>query len=179
MDSLEVEVKLRVRGGSENLAKLLSSLGYTAVSDEVQRDTYFSHPCYDFSKRDEALRLRVSNGRAVLCYKGPRQPSRVKKRLEIEVVVSDVLSIAKMLEALGFKELACVEKRRRVFKKENTTVALDEVKGLGLFIEIEAPSEDAVLEAMRELGFSEKDVVNETYLELVLKSRKPSNIDSE
>lgn len=179
MDSLEVEVKLRARRGLENLARLLGSLGYSAISDETQRDIYFSHPCYDFSRRDEALRLRVSNGRTVLCYKGPRQPSKVKKRLEIEVVVSDALSTARILKALGFKELACIEKRRRIFKRANVTVALDEVKGLGLFVEIEAPSESAVLEAMRELGFSEKDIVKETYLELALKSGKSSNIDSE
>ena len=179
MGSVEVEVKLRVRGGLRELVELLDALGYLAVSDEAQLDVYFSHPCYDFSSRDEALRLRVSGGRAVLCYKGPRQPSRVKKRLEVEVAVSDASSTVRLLKALGFRELARIEKRRRVFKRSNVTIALDEVKGLGPFVEVEAPSESAVLKAMYELGFSEKDIVRETYLELALKSKKSSNTDSE
>lgn len=150
------------------------ALGFSpwGVSEEV--DTYFQHPCRDFAATDEALRVRVSGRSAVLTYKGPRVGAGAKTR--VEVSTSAEPSVVELLEKLGFAKVAVVKKRREYYEGLGVLVSLDEVEGLGEFVEIEkvVAREEDILGAVEELrriasllGLVEE--VKETYLELVLK----------
>ena len=165
---MEIEVKARVKLPREELISRLISTGFVKRRLEHQLDIYFNHPCRDFKDTDEALRVRLTGGEASLCYKGPRMLGRAKMRVEIEVRVEDPEKVYRILKALGFREVARVEKQREVYEKEGVSIALDEVKGLGSFIEIEGSSEEVVLRVAEELGLRREDFVNATYLEMVL-----------
>lgn len=54
---LEVEIKTRI--DIEEIKDKLSKLGAKFIREQHQLDTYFYHPCRDFKKNDEALRVRV------------------------------------------------------------------------------------------------------------------------
>ena len=51
---------------------------------------------------------------------------------------------AKVLTALGWQEVVAVDKVRLESKTEDYTICIDEVAGLGLFIELEVLTEDSV-----------------------------------
>jgi len=171
LSRLEVEVKLRVP--CDELRRLLTSLsGRVNVTDPVEeRDVYYSHPCKDFSKSDEALRVRYINGSpCCLTYKGPRQGSQYKSRTEINVPLSG--DPEPILRALGFTKYVEVVKVRRYIELEKAEVTLDEVEELGCFIEVEAKDgrEVSVAEALRELQV-EGEVVTETYAEMMARKK--------
>ncbi len=162
----EREVKIRV----DKLAGLnerLIAQGFIFRGKRRQRDVYFNHPCRDFSKTDEALRVRFEEGRIELTYKGPREDKRpVKVREEISCnVLGDVETL---LERLGFKKVAEVVKEREVYEKEGTRVLLDRVENLGEFVEIEGEADFE--ELVRSLGIPWTPI-SLTYLEMLLSQK--------
>ena len=63
---------------------------------------------------------------------------------EYEFTVDDGNIARQMLVALGWREVVTVDKVRLELKTEDYTICIDEVAGLGLFIELEVLAEDDV-----------------------------------
>jgi adenylate cyclase class 2 len=137
---MEYEVKIRV-GSLSRIRARLASLGINPAASLTERDLYFNSPARDFGLTDEALRIRSSEEGTSLTYKGPKLGLEgVKAREEMVVPVGSGEALQDILLRLGFTRTAAVEKIRETYRVEGTFVALDEVKGLGSFVEIEAPS---------------------------------------
>lgn len=169
---LEVEVKYRAR--LSDVREALRGLGFSLLSSSEEVDIYFQHPCRDFSASDEALRVRLSGGAASVTYKGPRTGTEAKTRLEI--TASSGVEVVEVFKRLGFVPVATVRKRREYYQRGDILVSLDEVEGLGEFVEIEKVVADAAevegaVREVRELAsaLGLKEEVRETYLELFLK----------
>jgi len=84
-------------------------------------------------------------------------------------------SLRGILLKLGFKEAGWVKKRRKKFELDSFRVFLDEVEGLGGFVEIETKAEgpyeellQKALELLEKLGLK-GELIRESYLELLLK----------
>lgn len=158
---LERDVKDRI----EKMAKFLEEVR--------EEDYYFNHPCRDFKKTDEALRVRKSK-KVYLTYKGARVDKETKTRKEIEVEVSDFDKILQILEELGFKFVAKVSKVRRIYVLDDLKITVDSVDGLGEFVEIELESEELerakerIFSVAKMLGLSK--AIRESYLELLSKN---------
>ncbi len=181
----EVEMKFPLPTGSD-LTSILHELGAIASKPKGQRDRYFNHPTRDFVQTDEALRLRDEDGTVHLTYKGPKLDTTTKTREEIEIPLGlgegDVVSLVRILQKLGFREVAVVSKRRQEFlaswEQVQTTLSIDDVDGVGRFIEIEQVASPATLDRAREslarlathlgLGPGER----RSYLELLLDGRE-------
>jgi adenylate cyclase class 2 len=96
--------------------------------------------------------LKGSTAGDTLTYKGPKQPSRFKARLEHEVIVSDADTALRILQSTGFVTRLSFEKKRETWSFSDCLVALDELPVLGRFVEIEGPSEDAIDSVRHRLG---------------------------
>jgi adenylate cyclase class 2 len=161
---LEVEVKAPCAG----IKPRLLALGANILRTESQEDTYFNSPWRDFSKTDEALRVRRVGKKYFLTYKGPKIGSEIKMREEIELPVDS--KIFGVLEKLGFAEAAVVRKRREMFSVENLLICLDCVEGLGNFIEIEskdAADKSRIFFLLKKLGIDKDACTRRSYLELL------------
>ncbi len=169
MPSLEVEVKIPVDCGELNsILERLRGLGARVEGPLREEDVYLQHPCRDVIARDEAVRVRLSRGRARLTYKGPRIPrGDVKARIEVEAEASP--EILEVLEALGFREALRVVKERIYASLPSASVTLDRVEGLGCFVEVEASTGDPreVEEALRLLGLDGRPRVTESYASML------------
>jgi adenylate cyclase class 2 len=167
---LEVEVKFRV--DFNELRDRISSLGATFVREEIQEDLYFSVPL------PSLLRVRriVNLGKAFLTYKHIQDPGRNEEFDELEVEVSDFDTTVGILKRLGFKEDVWVRKRRLVYRLDDVTFELNDVEGLGGFLDIEVMSDDVeyakrkIWEVAERLGLSEEDVEPRLYQELLRES---------
>lgn len=62
---------------------------------------------------------------------------------EYEFAVDDGNAARQMLTALGWQKIVTVDKVRLESKTEDYTICIDEVAGLGLFIELEVLTEDS------------------------------------
>ncbi|AEC51334.1 adenylyl cyclase related protein [Pyrococcus sp. NA2] len=156
------------------------------IRKEVHEDIYYQHPCRDFSKTDEALRIRIKkfNGHyeVFLTYKGPKIDERSKTRLEIEIEISEPEKYFKLLEELGFREvLRIVKTREKYYVSKGITITLDEVEGLGKFVEIETLAKEReeipgivnkLEKILRDLGVNTFE--RRSYLELLLERSQKS-----
>lgn len=168
-----IEVEVKARAKPETLEKILA-LGAIFLKEEKHIDVYFNSSIRDFRKTDEALRIRAKEEGARLTYKGPKLDTETKSRKELTVKIDSPERMAEILTSLGFVSSAKVIKRRTKYALGDITFALDDVQGLGLFLEIEAKaSGDADLEDQRrkvisllsQLGLGES--IRKSYLELL------------
>jgi adenylate cyclase class 2 len=176
------EVEVKFRADHDAVRPEVAARG-REVGTVIQRDSYYDAPHRSFAETDEALRVREetetteegADGPVTrLTYKGPLVDEVSKTRREHETAVADGEAMAAALEALGFQPAAVVEKRRERYAVDGLTVVLDEVTGVGEFIEIETESDDLeaargeVFALARELGFDPEAGIRESYLGMVL-----------
>jgi adenylate cyclase class 2 len=185
----EVEQKYRC-DDLEILRAALLALGAEPGEIVEQSDSYYKHPQRDFAKTDEAFRIRRVGERNYMTYKGPKIDATTKSRIEEEVRLADgeaaLHSCDEIVRYLGFELVAMVSKRRETLHLMRDgvriDVALDDVAGVGTFVELEiavdfagndmsgvdaAKRALAHVAAMLELADSER----RSYLELLLASR--------
>jgi adenylate cyclase class 2 len=181
----EVELKFRAADLVE-LRRWLDARNAQAMGTKRQTDRYFRHPARDFAVTDEALRVRLDDGQARLTYKGPKIDQATKTRQEIEIPFTGgpavAEQLAELLTALGFREVRAVAKSRTLYRlhyeEQVVELAIDEVVGLGTFVELESAADAASLDEVRRhlvqlagelnLGPGER----RSYLELLLE-RQP------
>jgi len=173
-----IEIELKGYADDKVFERVRES--FTFMRKEVHEDIYFNHPCRDFSETDEALRIRIKrfNGHfeAFLTYKGPKIDRLSKSRKEIEVSIEDVDAYLELLSILGFTEVLTVKKtREKYYVEKGVTVTLDDVEGLGKFVEIEKLAKDEkevqrevprLMEILKSLGVEKFE--RKSYLELLM-----------
>jgi adenylate cyclase class 2 len=172
-----MDIEIEVKAYAEDLAAIethLQRLGAVFIGAVHQTDRYFNHPGRDFALTDEALRIRIADGRAFMTYKGRKFDRLSKTREEIEVAVGDAAAATRLLERLGFTPVAAVMKHRRLYELGEFTICLDDVAGLGTFVEVEArgadieKARDGALALLEQLKLHRTE--RRSYLELLLEA---------
>ncbi len=143
----------------------------TFVSDVRQEDTYLR-------VRKGRLKLRNVEGKdegTLIYYQREDRPDPKRSRVSLLPVADATGLLGLLRDALGL--LVEVRKRRRIFRWGEVQVHLDEVEGLGTFLEfermIDAPEEAGRAEAefaelRSALRIFEKDLVAGSYSDMVL-----------
>jgi adenylate cyclase class 2 len=183
---LEVEVKFPAVDFAE-LERRLAERGAKPGDTVEEVDHYFNAPDRDFARTDEALRVRRIGSANFVTYKGPKRDLQTKTRTEIEVALAsgeaNATAFAELLTHLGYRSVALVRKRRRLYhlsrERFALEICLDEVDGLGRFAEIEILAPEQSLDAARavllqlagELGLGQSE--RRSYLEMLL-AKAPS-----
>jgi adenylate cyclase class 2 len=143
---IEVEVKARAPKDQSVLEEKMVKIGALRDGEEFQEDVYFNAPHRDFAQTDEALRIRkVISGaseKIFITYKGAKMDEVSKTRKEIEVGVEDSRKVADIFQNLSFRPVATVRKNRIIYTLNDLIITLDEVQGVGNFVEIEKEIEE-------------------------------------
>jgi homotetrameric cytidine deaminase len=130
MPSINLELKARDPEPQQTVARC-RALGASDEGVLEQRDTYFSG-------RHGRLKLCEQDGSAaeLIAYRRPD----TREAQESAFIRAGVADPAALQEALGaaLGETVVVVKRRRLWMWENVRIHLDDVLGLGTFIELEA-----------------------------------------
>jgi adenylate cyclase class 2 len=168
---LEIEAKARIKNKREIKQRILGA-GGDYLRTETQEDAYFAHPSRDFAQTDEAVRIRTVGDEHFFTYKGPKLEYQTKTREEIEMRLEDAGPMTEILEKLGFSLVGNVIKTREYYSLENYWVAVDEVFGLGLFIEIEKQADsyepEELVKVFEGLGIEREQMERKSYLELLM-----------
>jgi len=141
--NIEVEIKLKINS-FEEVKKILPRFGKLAKSIK-QIDEYYI-PCHrDFFAQKphpvEWLRIRTNPDKTVFEYDksiNKKADGEQECANEYETEISQPEEFKKILGFLNFKKVVTVEKLREYWDCEDFEVSLDNVKDLGLFIEVEA-----------------------------------------
>lgn len=170
---VEIEAKLKVASHDATRQKL-RELGATCAGVHLESNTFFDAADRSLLAADKGLRLRVTRHldggkqEAIVTFKGPRQPSALKSREEIETRVADPGSMTSIFRALGFEPVLTFEKRRESWQLDECHVELDEVPHLGTFVEIEGPSESAVTAVQEKLDLAGSSPLRASYIGLLM-----------
>ena len=165
---LEREVKLRFDSADLARQRILSPpVGATPLRGRrLQEDCLLDTHDNQLLQRRSALRVRSENGKSLLTFKGPVQPSQLKVREEHETVVADGEVLLTILAELGWRVWFRYEKYREEFSAEDVVIAIDETP-IGVFVEIEG-SEEHIHRAAAALGRTPDDYVTASYRTLYL-----------
>ncbi len=149
---LEIERKRQLTGDAKELIKQLQDLGFKPKSSRHEIDTYYSHPDVDFMQTVECLRIRQRDGFAEVTYKPATTAAThtendviIKAETNLPIQPGDAAIAKQLLANLGMVRLVEVNKYRRSFQSSDfpqATVAIDEIKDAGTFVEVEVLSDD-------------------------------------
>jgi len=185
--SVEYEVKVSVENLDE-IERKLKQLGAVLIDEVMEEDYYIDlNPCIDLRSLDMALRVRVKKSKALkrvvseLTFKGPKIVPDMKIRKEITVAVEDGYKLLEIFRELGFRYYT-IRKKRKIYRYGPYKVFLDDVQGLGTFIEVEVEGVESV-DQFRELikrfvsllKISENFIVK-SYLEMMLARVEKNNV---
>jgi adenylate cyclase class 2 len=153
---LEVERRYRLTWGDvEHLSKSLQKLGFLPGDELYQVDTYYTSKHKDFITTEECLRIRTIGRASEVTWKSPSTATMAQAldswREEIDLKIGSQEEVAKrLLQSLDFIEYVIVVKRRTPYKGPNGLEAvIDNVQGVGWFIEIECNTDDISLSQTR------------------------------
>lgn len=179
---IEVEVKLPIPD-PEGVKNRILEAGFKEQRFIEERDTYFDNARGDIRANGEALRVRETKDcrtgkkRAQINYKGKKLDTQTMTRRELETGVEDGAVCREILQAIGYSPAEPeVIKVRTMLQKDSVTACLDNVRGLGDFLELEILVEreekkDAALgqikDILNSLGYQVSDTVQTSYLSML------------
>jgi predicted adenylyl cyclase CyaB len=171
MSIWEIERKYRIpsEDSAHRLMEVFRLARFRESSSVFQRDEYYETSDGVLTRADYTVRLReIGDETCMIALKGPRLMSgSTYSRIELEFsgIAADKNRLE--LKRAGLEPYIVIEKRRRSFSGQRTTIVIDEVARLGWFCEIEGTSEDAIDEVAARLGLLTLDEVTENYTELL------------
>jgi len=164
-----IEIKAR-SGNQEKIRTILYSMHADFRGVDHQVDTYFNVPC-------GRLKLREGNIENNLIHyfrenrEGPKQADVTLFKSLPGTSLKEILT-----KALGI--LAVVDKQREIYFIENVKFHIDNVIGLGTFVEIEAIDENGTIgikrlnqqcrQYLEILEIPKKDLISVSYSDLLL-----------
>lgn len=156
-----VEIEIKIPLDEDSFSKLREKLKKIAKFENrsQQTDEYFTPAHRDFVAPKfpfEWLSIRKRGKKAILNYKHwyPENAEVTTHCDEFETEVESHDRLKKIFAELNFKRLVTVDKEREIYiYKDEFEIALDVVKNLGYFVEIEALKDFGGVEATREKLF--------------------------
>ena len=134
-------------------------------SEKRQRDTYYIPNFKSFERNgetQECLRIRESNGKAILCYKYIHREVNPVYCDEYELEISSKEDMEKILFALGFSVQMVIDKKRKTYSYQNFEFDFDTVNGSLELFEVELKDNNAttesILDFVNKYGLTKEDV---------------------
>ena len=181
---LEIERKRQLTGDAKELIKQLQDLGFEPKSSRHEIDTYYSRPDVDFMQTVECLRIRQRDGFAEVTYKPAttiathtKNDVIIKPETNLPIQPENAAIAKQLLANLGMVQLVEVNKYRRSFQSPDfpqATVAIDEIKDAGTFVEVEVLSDDEtgalamISNIETKLGLEPAEVVTRPYRDICM-----------
>ena len=162
-----IEIKARIND-YEKVKGLIEGLCPLQIQTEQQEDTFFNSP-------KGRLKLRVSDGKSEIIYYD-RPNSFQPKQSDIAISFIDNPDTIKSVLEKSNGIRGIVKKKRILYKYAQTRIHLDDVEGLGKFIELEVvlredqTAEDGELianEMMDKFGIQKTDLIDVAYIDLI------------
>ena len=189
----EIEVLMEVFGSKSDILKKLSSFKFEGAKKTI--DIYFFDPKrknlkpHKNCRLKECFRIRTKGGKSYLAYKIDHfnQKDIWSHSDEHEIEISNPETTLKIIEHLGFKELVKLENIKHTFSNSKYEIVFEEVKNLGLFLEVEAINTNSngnikktksdILKLIKSLGIKTGLELNSGKPELLLKKQRKYEIN--
>ncbi len=169
-NNIEIKARLADRDRAHARAQRLSGGAATLIEQE---DTFFVVP------RGRLKLRRFGDGRGeLIAYSRPDVPGPKRSEYHIHPTANPGSLLRVLEDSLGIRGV--VKKRRSLYLVGNTRIHIDEVEGLGHFLELEvvlqpgqtADEGRAIAESlMAEFGIQPEDLIEGAYIDLLERPR--------
>ena len=174
---MEIELRAQILDVSifEEKLKQLSNVS-EKKKEERQVDLYFKHESEDNEKMIIRIRKNYENNKALLTFKSKSRYSDDIAWQDFDTPINDPDKLEHLLIHSGYVYFCLIDKVRQSFKYQDFEINIDNIRDLGLFIEIEKNGEENEVEIIRKqiiellglLGVSENNIINQGYVQLIL-----------
>lgn len=151
----EIEVKARL-SDLKGFCSHLRKLGVELSDPVIQNDVTFvdaNYGAYDeFQAGKNILRIREHNGNYLFTLKQPQHNEL--DCIEHETEVADPQELRKALALMGYHPVVEIHKIRRKAKYKEYEICVDEVQGLGSFVEVEKITDTENADVVQEALFT-------------------------
>jgi adenylate cyclase, class 2 len=151
MKNREFEVKF-LEIDKPVLIQKLSSLGAKELSEELITERIFHDAKGEWYRDRKFGRIRTTGKGVTFTYKHVEQRTATGT-VEIEFSITEPEKMKDFLEALGLVMDREQEKRRHKFQLGEVIVDIDTWPTIPTYVELEGPSEEAIQEVAKQLGF--------------------------
>ena len=154
----EIEILVEVYDSIDKIKELLKKYEYVGLKHTI--DEYYYDPNNSFLKPDKnnqlshCLRLRSKNKEYSITYKDDVfENGKWLYSNEYETKVEDINMLKEIFNRLGLKKFIEINNKKEIYKTDKYEIALEDVKDLGLFMEVEyCTNEDVnVVEVKKEI----------------------------
>lgn len=188
MQNKQQEIEIKIKIDDDNLNALKSWLNENADFDQEyhQVDYYLENPNDRFTfEKDgfidsiEYLRIRISDKGDSTCFKhwyeDPKRPGYHTHCDEFETKVESGEDLLEIYKAIGYTEQTIVDKKREKYFYKDFEIVIDDVKDLGIFVEIEVRSykddpkgtHKILREFIKEIGIKEYSMQRRGYVSML------------
>src|SRR3989339_605425 len=134
-------------------------------SKERQVDLYFKHESEKEEKMIIRIRKNYENNKALLTFKSKSKHSDDIAWQDFDTPINDPDKLENLLINSGYVYFCLIDKVRQSFRYKDFEINIDNIRDLGLFIEIEKNGEENEVENIKKeiidllitLGISESD----------------------
>ena len=148
----EIEVKILEIDKKAMVRKLLKMGAKKTFEGTIVSDSY-DYPDGRIGKADSLVRLRKQGARTYLTFKRKIINPKAKVRDEQEVEVEDFDTMKNILSGIGLVRKNGITKTRESYLLGYVKYEIDEIKGIPVFMEVEAPTFKKLEGAVHKLGF--------------------------
>ena len=138
----EIEILVELHSNINETKEILSKFKYVGKARTI--DTYYYDPLRNNLKPDknnqldECLRLRKKGKNNYITYKVDHfEGKKWIYSSEYETKVDDIKTTSKVFSLLGLKKLLIIDNTKTIYKTDKYEIAIEEVKDLGNFLEVE------------------------------------------
>jgi adenylate cyclase class 2 len=177
----EIEAKIQVEDLTE-ISERLKTAGAEFLHTVVETDTYLDDH-KKLKRQGCGLRIRRQQTgdtqKVLVTFKGAKVKSRYKSRPEYETEIASAETAELIFAGLGYVPRIVVRKTRDMWSVSGCTVCLDDVEGLGTFLEVEGCDEDCIESVLTKLGLADAPHVRKGYAEMLSNKLKHPKQESE
>jgi adenylate cyclase class 2 len=163
----EIEIKLK-HNDFESLIKKINEKGCQSCIEQSTCDVYYDNG--DLMRRGFFFRFRHIGSEILFTFKGPNKTPRgsaVRIREEEEFKIVDITVVSRVFSILRLQPVIRVNKSQKNFELDGCKIYLDEVEGLGKFVEIEGPSIEQVEKVRTILDLNSSPVCQLGYAQMI------------
>ena len=177
---MEIELRAKISNAQLLEEKLKQLPGIIEKkNEERQVDLYFKHGSEINEKMVIRIRKNYTNNRALLTFKSKSRHSQDIAWQDFDTPIDNSDKLEDLLINSGYVYFCLIDKIRQSFAYKDFEINIDNIRDLGLFIEIEKNGMEKEVEIIRKqiielldlLGISESLIINQGYVQLAIKQK--------
>jgi len=175
---MEIELRARVQNLSLLEEKIKSLEGVEEKkSEERQTDIYMKHENDETRKMIIRIRKKYNKEQAILTFKGSAPKNQEDIAWEdFDTAIENPDNLERLLINNGYTYVCLIDKVRQSFQYKEFEINIDNVRDLGIFIEIEKNANEneiqnvknEITNLLNQLGIQNDDLITKGYVPLMI-----------